>query len=134
MIAADSSVVVAALATWHPDHDRADRALVPGVRLPAHCALESYSVLTRLKPPHRVPADVALGFLRARFRERWLTLDAHAQRRFLGAAQAASITGGALYDALAAATASAHGCELLTLDRRALATYRLMGATVRVPQ
>lgn len=43
------------------------------------------------------------------------------------------IAGGAIYDALAAATVLAHDCELLTLDRRALPVYRLMGATTRAP-
>ena len=133
MIAADSSVVIAALAAWHPDHDRADEALGADVRIPAHCAIETYSVLTRLRPPHQVPADAALRALRARIRSPWLTLDARAQLRFLRRAQEAGIKGGAIYDALAAATAVHHECELLTLDRRALTTYRLIGASVRVP-
>lgn len=133
MIAADSSVVIAALAPWHPDHERADNALTSGVRIPAHCALESYSVMTRLKPPHRTPSDAVLRALRARFPGPWLTLDARAQARFLRSAQAAGVKGGAIYDALAAATALAHDCELLTLDRRALPVYRLMGAATHAP-
>ena len=101
MIAADSSVVIAALAAWHPDHDRADAALEADVRIPAHCAIETYSVLTRLRPPHQVPADAALRALRARIRSPWLTLDARSQSRFLGRAQEAGITGGAIYGLMA---------------------------------
>jgi len=133
LIAADSSVVVAALAAWHPDHAAADAALVRGVRLPAHCAIETYSTLTRMKPPFRAPADVVMRSLRARFRGPWLTLDAGGHRRFLQTAESNAITGGAIYDALVAATAVRHDCALLTLDRRALPVYRLMGADARAP-
>ncbi|MEX2240756.1 MAG: PIN domain-containing protein [Burkholderiales bacterium] len=56
MIAADTSVVVAAFASWHEGHAAALRALGRGVRVPAHVLLESYSVLTRLPPPHRAAA------------------------------------------------------------------------------
>lgn len=133
MIAADSSVVVAALAAWHPDHGAADAAVMHGVRLPAHCAIETYSTLTRMKPPFRAPAHVVMRALRTRFHEPWLTLDATAHRRFLQTAEAEQISGGAIYDALVAAVAVRHGCTLLTLDRRALPVYERMGAEARAP-
>ena len=133
MIAADSSVVIAALSSWHPDHERASRALEPDVRIPAHCAIETYSVMTRLKPPHQAAPETVLRALSARVRSPWLTLDARSQSRFLRQAEAAGIKGGAIYDALCAATAVHHECELLTLDRRALPIYRAIGALVRVP-
>lgn len=50
MIAADTSVVVAAFASWHEGHESALVALARRPRLPGHVALESYSVLTRLPP------------------------------------------------------------------------------------
>src|SRR3989441_13166825 len=59
---ADSSVVVAAFASWHETHDSARRVLDGALRLVAHCALETYSVLTRLPPPHRAPGDVVRDF------------------------------------------------------------------------
>jgi predicted nucleic acid-binding protein len=37
------------------------------------------------------------------------------------------ITGGAVYDALVAATAAEHDAELLSCDRRAAATYERFG-------
>jgi len=40
----------------------------------------------------------------------------------------AGVSGGAAYDALVAATAAEHDRTLLTLDRRAAATYVRMGA------
>lgn len=54
MIAPDTSVLVAGFATWHEGHEAAVRALNRGVHLIAHAAVETYSVLTRLPPPHRI--------------------------------------------------------------------------------
>jgi predicted nucleic acid-binding protein len=43
-------------------------------------------------------------------------------------AAAAGLAGGAIYDALIAATASRAGATLLSRDRRAAATYEMLGA------
>ncbi|MDN5896800.1 MAG: hypothetical protein L0H93_22615, partial [Nocardioides sp.] len=52
----DTSVLVPALISWHPEHEQC-RHVVAGVdRLPAHVLLETYSVLTRLPAPHRIDA------------------------------------------------------------------------------
>lgn len=51
MTAVDTSLVVAAFASWHERHEAARRAMDGGVRLIEHCALETYSVLTRLPAP-----------------------------------------------------------------------------------
>jgi hypothetical protein len=37
------------------------------------------------------------------------------------------VTGGAVYDAVVAATAAVHSAELLSCDRRAVPTYEKMG-------
>ena len=108
MRAADTSLVIAAFASWHEAHDVARRALDGGLRLVDHCALESYSVLTRLPPPHRAPGG-AIRDLPDR-----------------------QVTGGAAYDALVAATASANGAELLTCDRRAVPVYERYGIRARL--
>jgi predicted nucleic acid-binding protein len=127
MKAADTSVVVAAFASWHEHHDRARALLDQGLRLVEHCALETYSVLTRLPAPHRCPAPVVREFLQARFPESWLRLDAAANRRFLFSLPARNIAGGASYDALVAATAAQHKALLFTFDRRAAAIYESFG-------
>lgn len=46
MRAADTSLVIAAFASWHQTHEPARTALDAGLRLIEHCALESHSVLT----------------------------------------------------------------------------------------
>ena len=83
MMVVDTSVVVAAFASWHEQHQAARNVLDAGARLIDHCALESYSVLTRLPPPHRSPAPVVRDFLRARFPPPYLRLDARRFQEFV---------------------------------------------------
>lgn len=132
MKAADTSLVVAAFASWHEKHAAARQAVDAGVRLPEHCALETYSVLTRLPAPHRAPGDVVRDFLAARFPEPFLRLAPAAYRAFLLELWAREVTGGGAYDALVAATAAEHAAELLTCDRRASAVYERYGVRSRL--
>lgn len=132
MKAADTSLVVAAFASWHEKHDPARRALDAGLRLPEHCALETYSVLTRLPAPHRAPGDVVRDFLAARFPEPFLRLAPTGYRDFLLGLWEREVTGGAAYDALVAATAAEHAAELVTCDRRASAVYERYGVRSRL--
>ena len=123
MIAVDTSVVVAAFASWHEGHATAVAALVRRPRVPAHVLVESYSVLTRLPPPHRASGDIVAAFLAERFADTPLALPARAHLRLVEQAAAAGITGGGIHDALIAATALHAKARLLTRDRRAVATY-----------
>ena len=127
MKAADTSLVVAAFASWHQQHDAARRVLDTGIRLIDHCALETYSVLTRLPPPHRSPAPVVMDFLRARFPQPFLRMSEPRYRGFVLGLAAQGIFGGAAYDALVAATAAATNAELVTCDRRAANVYDTYG-------
>jgi predicted nucleic acid-binding protein len=129
--AADTSLAVAAFASWHESHEFARRALHAGLRLIEHCALETYCVLTRLPPPHRTGA-VVLDFLKSRFPEPFLRSDARAYRNFVLGLAAQGISGGTAYDALVAATAAESGTELLTCDRRALAVYERYGVRTQL--
>lgn len=127
MKAADTSAVVAAFASWHEHHERALRALDDGLYLIDHCALETYSVLTRLPAPHRCTNTVVRDFLRQRFAEPYLRLDARAYKRFILELPDRAVTGGTAYDALVAATALAHSAALITCDRRAAPVYEAYG-------
>ena len=132
MKAADTSVVVAAFASWHEKHEAARRALDEGLKLIEHCALETYSVLTRLPPPHRAPGDVVRDFIAARFPGALLRLSARDYRKFVPELPRHDITGGAAYDALVSATAAAHSAELVTCDRRAVPVYERYGVRSRI--
>lgn len=126
MIAPDTSVLVAGFATWHEAHDSAARALKKGVHLVAHTAMETYSVLTRLPPPHRVAPDVVHTYLSDVTSADYLTLDARLHRDLINSLAAHNVVGGATYDALVGSTAKAAGVTLLTRDRRAVRLYELL--------
>jgi predicted nucleic acid-binding protein len=123
VIAVDSSVVVAAFASWHELHERARTALDRRPRLPAHAALETYSVLTRLPPPHRAPAELVLAFIADRFPETYIVLPAKRHGPLLEELGSLGIAGAATYDALIAVTAREAGATLLSCDVRAASTY-----------
>lgn len=132
MIAIDTSLVVALFASWHEAHESARESVPSEVHLPAHVLLESYSVLTRLPPPHRAPADVVESFLRGRFAGRLLTLPGGRHRTLLKSVVERDVTGGSVYDALIGATAKHAGATLLTRDRRAARTYEAVGVAFRL--
>lgn len=127
MIAVDTSVVVAAFASWHEGHRTAAAALARKPRVPTHVLVETFSVLTRLPPPHRAPADLVATFLAERFTQVPLTLPPRAHLRLIEQAAAAGIAGGSIYDALIAATVRHARARLLTRDQRAAATYDRFG-------
>lgn len=128
MTAADTSVLVAAFASWHEGHESAREALRPGTRLLAHVAVETYAVLTRLPSPHRAEGSVVAEFLRTRFTEPPVGLEAAEYLRLVEQAPHREIVGGAVYDAVIGTTAAATGHTLLTRDRRATRTYQAVGA------
>jgi predicted nucleic acid-binding protein len=131
LIAPDSSVLIAALDADHEAHEPALSALTGrSPRLIAHVSFETVSVFTRLPEGLRVAPATVLGALERGFELPWLALDAAGQRSCLRLACAAGIQGGALYDALIAATAVKHGATLISADRRARDAYEAMGASV----
>lgn len=100
-------------------------------RLIAQCALEAYSVLTRLPSPHRVPGDLAQVFLARAFPQPPLALSPDDHVALLGLAVRAGIAGGAIYDAVVAATAAHAGATLVSRDRRALREDVPLGVELR---
>jgi len=130
MRAVDSSVVVAAFASWHEHHVIARKAMASRPRLVAHAALESYSVLTRLPPPHRAQPSIVHTFITERFTDPFLTLSETGYQELLATVATSHILGGPTYDALIAFTAAEHQATLMSLDQRAAATYEAIGVTV----
>jgi predicted nucleic acid-binding protein len=122
----DTSVAVALAAAGH-EHHLATRKAV-GDRscgLSGHAAFETFSVLTRLPPPNRRTPDAVARLLAHNFpSSRFLSAEGtrllHSRLASLGMA------GGAVYDALVAATAAEHAITLATRDRRAAETYRAL--------
>jgi predicted nucleic acid-binding protein len=132
VIAADTSVAVAAFASWHESHEPARAALRDGAALVGHCALETYSVLTRLPPPHRARRELVHEFLVSQFPEPHLVMEAGEQRRITSRLVDLQIDGGAAYDALVAMTAASAGATLVSCDQRARPTYERCGVRTRM--
>ncbi len=132
MLTADTSVVVAVLSGWHEHHEQALAAAEEVSQIPVHVALEAASVLTRLPGGLARPLSEVVHALQRSFSGALLTLPATEHWKFLELMAQAGLGGGALYDALIAATATHHGARLLTLDHRALTTYAALRADVVV--
>jgi predicted nucleic acid-binding protein len=115
----DTSVAVALAVAGHEHHQAIRKAV--GDRscgLSGHAAFETFSVLTRLPPPNRRSGTGARTQLpRIAVPQRPGRATAPCQ---------AGIAGGAVYDALVAATAAEQGITLATRDRRAAETYRAL--------
>jgi hypothetical protein len=100
------------------------------VALLGHARFETFSVLTRLPPPHRISPSVAIDLIDRRFGLPWWPSEAD-QHELWDQLGVGAIRGGGVYDALVAGAARAAGLELLTADRRAAITYEAVGADVR---
>lgn len=127
MNAVDSSVAIAAFASWHEAHDGALEVLSRDTRLPAHAAAETYSVLTRLPEPFRFSPSSARSLILETFTRPFLTLSSDGYRRLIDAAPGKGMTGGAIYDGVVAAAVLEADDTLLTRDRRATPVYDAVG-------
>lgn len=124
MITCDTSVLVAAFSRWHASHAAAAAAVRRADALVDHVAVETFSVLTRLPAPRRVPAGLVAEFLAHHFPPATNRLGSPGAEKVLARAQEAAIAGGAVYDLVVAMSAAAADATVLSLDRRAAATYR----------
>lgn len=93
--------------------------------LSGHAVFETFSVLTRLPPPSRRTPGAVARLLTHNFPGPCF-LSAHGAERLQARLASLGIAGGAVYDALVAATAAEHGITLVTRDRRAAETYRTL--------
>lgn len=126
-VALDTSVIIAALLSWHESHESAAVALEAaladpaGVVLPLPALVEAYAVMTRLPAPHRLRPGDAAEILRSSLRghARLVTLDEAGAWQLIASLADTGIAGGRAYDALIAACARAAPAErLMTLDGR----------------
>lgn len=131
-VAPDTSVALAALLADHDAHEAASDALSACTVTIAHTALKTYSVLTRLPPPHRADVVVAAAMLKARLPAAHVTLAADAYAESPKWLAAAGIGGGSAYDGLIALTALEHDLKLVSRDARASRTYRALGVRFRL--
>ena len=134
-VAIDTSVVIAALLSWHEDHDRAASWLSRHLRklvLPQPVLVESYSVMTRLPSPHRIGPEDAYSLLESNLREVPLVgLPSSSAWTFVRTESHAGTAGGSVYDALVIECAVRAGAAAIgTLNARDF--VRLAGDRIAV--
>ena len=138
----DTSCMVAAVCAWHEHHaaataelvarlGRSERLVVAGPAL-----VETYAVLTRLPPPHRLSASDAYTLIAANFVEgrEVVALDGHDYHGVIELASLGGTAGGQVYDAVLAACARRAGVDaFLTFNARHFDRYRTPGFAIVVP-
>ncbi|GAA1513702.1 PIN domain-containing protein [Nocardioides humi] len=124
--ACDSSVLIPALNPRHPDHATVRDLRSQVTAVPAHVLLETYSALTRMPLPFRMPGAAVARALDGLGLD-IVGLPESGQAALVSTCAAAGVDGGAVYDGLVGLTALHHDLTLLTRDRRARATYDALG-------
>jgi predicted nucleic acid-binding protein len=124
---ADSSCLIAAVCAWHEHHEIAVDALESrrgagqALVLAAHALAETYAVLTRLPPPHRLAPAVAGALIEQNF-VRGVTLVALPGRTYASVVRRLAqegVGGGRTYDAIIAESARrGRAAILLTFNPR----------------
>jgi predicted nucleic acid-binding protein len=134
--------MVASLSVWHQHHERAateiERRLNLGEEMviAAPALVETYSVLTRLPQPRRLPSSTAVALIEDNFVSRGavIALDDAAYRALLRQAVTGDIRGGQIYDAVIAACArAANASTLLTFNERHFRRFGGQGLSIVVP-
>ena len=138
----DTSCMVAAVCAWHERHreaigeiDRRLRAAEP-MLIAAPAVVESYAVLTRLPPPHRVSPASALELIEGSFIEHGqvIALDGRAYRELVRRLAGDGIAGGRAYDAVIAECALRQpDVTLLTFNVEDFKPFGDRGLAVVVP-
>lgn len=128
----DTSAALAFVQPSHCGHATTYAALVGRPKgLAGHSAFETFSVLTRLPPPDRLTPQAAHRLIEVNFpHTRFLSSEGSAA--LAAQLSANGVSGGAVYDALVAATAVEHGLSLVSRDARAAGTYRAMGVVLEL--
>ncbi len=99
--------------------------------LTAHSLAETYSVLTRLPGDARLAGVDAVLLIESNFGPT-LVPDAGMAGALPSVLAPIGVVGGAVYDALVALAAKAHGCPLATRDARAIGTYAAVGVEFEI--
>jgi len=125
----------AALALVNPGHALrqavAERVRGHRLGLAGHAAHETYSLLTRLPPPHRISATVAHRLIEANF-PATQHLDADQASSALPVLATAGVAAGAVYDGLVGLAALENDQLLISCDQRAMNTYRALGVRFEI--
>ena len=123
----DTSAALARVDREHVFHAAVDRVTAgASLGLAGHARFETYSVLTRQRPPKRLSPTTARRLIEREFPVTVHLPSTHAADLATELALQ-RIAGGAVYDALVAGAARAAGRVLVTCDERASRTYHALG-------
>ena len=134
--------MVATVCTWHEHHDRAITEMEcrlaerGSLVLATQALIETYAVLTRLPPPHRISPRDAMALIEANFATEGTLagLDNKTVRSLLREAADHDIAGGRTYDwAIATCARAARVQTILTFNARDFLSFRLDGVEIRTP-
>jgi predicted nucleic acid-binding protein len=134
--------MVAAVCAWHEHHERAaaelNRRLAARQTMivAAPALVETYAVLTRLPPPHRLSPSDALHLIDANFAGagRIVALDGRGYVALIRRSSNEGVAGGRVYDAIIAQCAVKGGAvSLLTFNAAHFASFAAVGLEVVVP-
>src|SRR5262245_32807350 len=121
----DTSCMIAAVCSWHEPHDAAakeiERRLAARAKMivAAPALVETYAVLTRLPPPHRLSPETALILIENNFLKlaTVVALNAKTYETLLMHAPKDNVSGGRTYDAvIGACTAHGNASTVLTFN------------------
>jgi predicted nucleic acid-binding protein len=138
----DTNVMVARVCTWHEHHERAitemERRLAKreSLILATPALIETYAVLTRLPPPHRLSPQDAIALIEAGFlMEGTLAgFDNKAVPTLLREAANDNIAGSRTYDwVIATCAKNARVNTLLTFNTRDFLSFHLNGIEIHTP-
>jgi predicted nucleic acid-binding protein len=139
----DTSCMVAAVCAWHEHHHLARRAIEARLEkgesmiLAAPALIETYAVLTRLPPPHRLAPEQALELLESNFmgETHIVALDSKSYQTLLHQAPENGVSGGRTYDAVIAECASKGGATtILTFNESDFRSFASSRMTISVPE
>lgn len=121
-------MLIAATHAWNPAH-RVARSAVEAARCAVdHAVVEAYSVLTRMPEPGRLEPNMAAEAIEDAV-TKVISLPLASRLTLARTLAGYGVSGGASHDGLIALTAAHHDATLLTLDARAVPTYRACGVT-----
>ncbi len=138
----DTSVMVAAVCSWHEQHHVVSREIERRLRrreamvVAAPTLVETYAVLTRLPSPHRLSSHDARNLIEANFLNEYtcIALNEKDYRRLVLEAPGQDVSGGRTYDwVIALCAQKAKVSALVTFNVRDFTLFSLKDVKIYVP-
>jgi len=139
----DSSVMVAAVCSWHEHHLAAIGEIERRLRrretmmVAAPTLVETYAVLTRLPSPHRLSSQDAKNLIEGNFLKEYpcIALDENDYRRLVLEAPGKDVSGGRTYDwVIALCAQKAKSSALVTFNVRDFTSFSLQDVEIYLPE